>query len=213
MWRCTRRTRWRQSILRLKTAVVARCISSHNGAVAIFRSSRCLSVCMCLCLCVCMYLCLCVCMYLWYRRMGGRGRPIYQNLLPQCNRRNLQVVQRPSVHSKRACALDQPRSASGPFRGQELAGALGPFCGRDAATTRLRRPQNGPANTLFRACRRPPPPIMVANNGYSPCVNFNSSMFAAANLLQPLQAHRAEVLALTCRMGPPAKQGCAGVDS
>ena len=113
---------------------------------------------------------------------------------------------------KRTCALDQPRSASGPSPrpggGRRCGPVLRPFCGAAA-----QRPQNGPANTLFRACRRPPPPIMVANNGYSPCVNFNSSMFAAANLLQPLQAHRAEVLALTCRMGPPAKQGCAGVDS
>ena len=46
---------------------------------------------------------------------------------------------------KRACALDQPRSASGPSRGQELGGAGG-VC--FAAAT---RPARGPASTFNAA--------------------------------------------------------------
>jgi hypothetical protein len=61
----------------------------------------------------------------------------------------------PAAICKRACALDQPRSASGPFRGQELAGAVGPFCGC-AAAKRPAGPAHPPANTFFPAQRRPP---------------------------------------------------------
>jgi hypothetical protein len=117
------------------------------------------------------------------------------------------------ISGGRASALARLTNPAAPRdrpRGQEEGGAAGPFCARFAARPRSGRKTGLQTHCFARAGARH---LLRASNGYSPCVNFNSSMFAAANLLQPLQAHRAEVLALTCRMGPPAKQGCAGVDS
>jgi len=52
---------------------------------------------------------------------------------------------------RRACALDQPRSASGPFRGQESWAAL---WARFAAA---QRPAPTRKNTLLRARKGPAP--------------------------------------------------------